>query len=371
MAKRRARSAPRLSREQLEKLEQRQLDVVGLSLIAIGAYFAFVLWMGWDGGRVGSGVEEGLTYVFGKVAYVAPLVMFGAGAILIAKPFLPAIRPLRTGGICIVAGLLLAFAAQTAHLGPDELRGEYFDPSWFPQHGGLVGEGLYWSTSTLFQRIGAHIVAALLIVAGALLLTGMSIATFMSGTGKAITRARSTGAEMARTVAQTSWNREEAAADAPTQVAATDVMSEYPDEDMEPTVRVVEFDQDPDPEPEVPESEAPTGELEALTLDGEDSEDEAEVVEAEPGAEPQSPDPREVAAEAARTPMGEKRGATISDEIAYKAPPDKLLEKGKADKGPDPRDQEAVGDEADRDPGPLRRRGQDRRHRQRPARLPL
>ena len=164
-AKRRAKAAPRLSREQLEKLEQRQLDVIGLSLIAVGAYLAFVLWMGWDGGRVGGGVEDGLTYVLGKVAYVAPLVMFGAGAVLIAKPFLPAIRPLRTGGICIVAGLLLAFAAQTAHLGPDELRGEYFDPSWFPQHGGLVGEGLYWSTSTLFQRIGAHIVAALLIVA--------------------------------------------------------------------------------------------------------------------------------------------------------------------------------------------------------------
>ena len=314
-------------------------------MIAVGAYLAFVLYMGWDGGRVGDGVQDGLTYVLGKVAYVAPLIMFGAAAVLICKPFLPAIRPLRTGGICIVAGLLLAFAAQTANLGPDELRGEYFDPSWFPQHGGLVGEALYWSTSTLFQRIGAHTVAILLIVAGALLLTGTSIATFMSGTGKAITRARSSGAEMARTVAQTSWQRDAANAGAETQVAPTDVMSGYPDEEMEPTVRVVEFDQDPDPEPEAAaaDSEAPTGELAAVQmLDHPEPDEEVEAVEAEPGTEPAPPDQKQVAEEAARTPMGEKRGATISDEIDYKPPPAKVLEKGKADKGPDPREQEAV-----------------------------
>ena len=165
----------------------------------------------------------------------------------------------------------------------------------------------------------------------------------MSGTGKAFTRARSTGAEMARTVAQTSWQREGALAGAETQVAQTDVMSEYPDEEMEPTVRVVEFDQDPDPEPDVPESEAPTGELEALEgPDDSDAEEEVEAVEAEPGTEPEPPDPKQVAAEAARTPMGEKRGATISDEINYKTPPEKVLEKGKADKGPDPRDQQAI-----------------------------
>ncbi len=40
--------------------------------------------------------------------------------------------------------------------------------------------------------------------------------------------------------------------------------------------------------------------------------------------------------------MGRKRGVTTSEEIAYKPPPEKVLEKGKQDKGPDPRDHEAV-----------------------------
>ena len=44
---------------------------------------------------------------------------------------------------------------------------------------------------------------------------------------------------------------------------------------------------------------------------------------------------------------------------------------GKGDKGPDPRDQEVDRPQAGRDAGPLRGRGEDRRRRQRPARLPL
>lgn len=271
-AKARPKAAPRLSREQLEKLEQRQFDVFGLGLIAAGAYLCFVLYFGWDGGRVGRGAEDGLTYLFGKVAYVSPFVFFGSGAALILRPFLPSIKPLRTGGILIVAGLLLAFAAQTAHLGPDyPLRPGYFDPSWFPYHGGLAGDGLYWATATLFQRIGAHIVAALLVFAGALLLTGTSIAAFISSSGKALTRARTSGSEMARTMVLSARQKGESLSGMETRAAPTDVMSDYPGEDEEPTVRVVEFDQDPDPA--VPESEAPTGELELGGFADEDSED--------------------------------------------------------------------------------------------------
>ena len=48
-------------------------------------------------------------------------------------------------------------------------------------------------------------------------------------------------------------------------------------------------------------------------------------------------------AQAGLTPMGNKRGVTTSEEIDYRPPPAKALERGKGDKGPDPRDQEAVG----------------------------
>ena len=195
------------------RLEQRHLDVAGLTLIAAGVYLTLVLWLGWDGGRVGGAADEGLSFAFGKVAYLIPVALFAAAAALILKPFLPAIKPLRTGGICLIAGLLLAFAAQTAGLGPDRPpRPETFDSSWFPHHGGIVGESLYWATSTLFQRVGAHIVAVLLIVAGCLLLTGTSIATVLSAGGRALRRAGEGSGEIARTVAGSRRPWEEARA---------------------------------------------------------------------------------------------------------------------------------------------------------------
>ena len=43
------------------------------------------------------------------------------------------------------------------------------------------------------------------------------------------------------------------------------------------------------------------------------------------------------------TPMGQKRGVTTSEEIDYKRPLPKMLEKGKRDTGPDTRDHEAIG----------------------------
>jgi S-DNA-T family DNA segregation ATPase FtsK/SpoIIIE len=333
--------SPRLSPEQLQKLEQRQLDVIGLSLVALALYLVFVLYLGWEGGRVGSGVEVALTYLFGKGAYVAPPALFACGGALILKPFLTAVRPLRTGGECVLAGLLLALAAQTANLGPDHpVRPGYFDPSWFPHHGGLVGESLYWASATLFQRLGAHIIATLLLLAGALLLTGTSIAAFLTTTGRAFTRARSSGADMARTVAQTSWRKEDELARVETQVAPTDIISDFPEDEMAPTVRVVEFDQD---DGAVEDSEAPTGELAGVQiLDRDQPDQEAEAAEGEAGDEalPVAPEPPK---DGDRTPMGEKRGVTESEEIDYRPPPPKVLQKGRSDSGPDPRDQESVG----------------------------
>ena len=45
----------------------------------------------------------------------------------------------------------------------------------------------------------------------------------------------------------------------------------------------------------------------------------------------------------ALTPQGNKRGVTTSEQIDYRPPPARVLEKGKGDTGPDPRDHETVG----------------------------
>jgi S-DNA-T family DNA segregation ATPase FtsK/SpoIIIE len=63
-------------------LEQRHLDVIGLLLIAVGVYLAFVLFFGWEGGKVGYGIETGLEYLVGEVgARIATVLLLVIGAV--------------------------------------------------------------------------------------------------------------------------------------------------------------------------------------------------------------------------------------------------------------------------------------------------
>src|SRR5919108_589128 len=79
---------------------------------------------------------------------------------------------------------------RTAGLGPDGVRKDLFEPDFFPDHGGGVGETLYWATTTLFQRIGAHIIAVLLVVSGLLLISGRSVSDMVRGARRGAQRAR-------------------------------------------------------------------------------------------------------------------------------------------------------------------------------------
>ncbi len=188
-------------RELGEGLEQRHLDVLGLALVAAAIYLAFVIYLGWDGGRVGSWLETGLENAAGQVTYLVPVALFAGGAVLIARPMLNAPSALNAGGILVIAALLLAFAAETAGLGPESpSRQGYFDQRFMIEHGGAVGEALYWSAATLFQRIGAHILALLLLISGALLLTQTTIAGMLGATGRAVRAAGSQTREVSRAV---------------------------------------------------------------------------------------------------------------------------------------------------------------------------
>jgi DNA segregation ATPase FtsK/SpoIIIE, S-DNA-T family len=248
-------------------LEQRHIDLIALFLVAFGVYLVFVLFLSWEGGKVGYGVETGLTYLFGNV--------------------------------------------------------------------------------------GARIFTVMLLVVGGMLLTGTSVSSLARGIGRGL---RATfrsifagGDAAARTVAKThaDWREHrEARAEAATVAGATDVMSSYPedDEDFEPTVALAEEDDfdsqifDADTETETQVIPAEGGEEDSkeegedgVELKNYDSQDAVAVVD--PGDR----------AHAGLTPMGSKRGVTMSEEINYRPPPGKLLERGKGDKGPDPRDQEAIG----------------------------
>src|SRR5262245_61124236 len=169
---------------------QRRLDLAGLGCIGLAVYLGYVLYLGWNGGAVGNGSETALSYAVGGGAIVVPVALGLAGIALILRPFLPSPKSVAVGVVAIAFGLLLALAAQTAGLGPEGVRKGLFDPDFFPHHGGGVGEVLYWATSTLFDRIGSHLVAVVLIVSGVRLLTGRGVSDMVRAARRGAERAK-------------------------------------------------------------------------------------------------------------------------------------------------------------------------------------
>jgi DNA segregation ATPase FtsK/SpoIIIE, S-DNA-T family len=189
MARRRTRRRPKrgfLPRLELPELEQRHWDLIGLGLVAFAAFFACVFYLGWAGGRVGEAMADGILFLFGGVGYAAPIVLFAVGALLVVRPILPATHPLKAGAVCLVAALTLGLAAGTLGLGPgDTPRDGFVDADYLEHHGGLVGEVLLWTSAKLFSEAGSHILCVFLLLAGALLLTGASVAGILTATREA------------------------------------------------------------------------------------------------------------------------------------------------------------------------------------------
>jgi S-DNA-T family DNA segregation ATPase FtsK/SpoIIIE len=241
-ARRKAKSKPKARGSKLhlpQALEQRHLDLLGLLLIAAGVYLSFVLFFGWDGGKVGYALETGLVYLFGTV--------------------------------------------------------------------------------------GARIFTVLMLLVGGLLVTGTSISALFKGIGRGLRGLFLGSRGVADTVIKSRDARREAKTEAFATAAPTDVMSTYPDEEgIEPTVALLE---EPDEPVDEPITESFDDELASI-----ESEEEAAAV-------PEAA----VVEQIPLTPQGNKRGVTMSDEVDYRPPAAKVLERGKSDKGVDPRDHEIVG----------------------------
>src|SRR4029077_19932814 len=211
---------------------------------------------------------------------------------------------------------------------------------FFGWDGGKVGYGLETGLEYLFGRVGARIATLLMLTIGAMLVTGTSISTVFRGVGRGVRHTFVSGRDIAQTAIQhREGRRVERSSALETQAGPTDVMSTYPEDDaFEPTVAIAE--DRPEEEPVTTEFEAEPG------------------VDPNPGSEDLQSHAYEIevrseeglgvgtASESRQTalaPMGSKRGVTESDQIDYRPPPAKLLEKSKGDKGPDPSDHEVIG----------------------------
>jgi S-DNA-T family DNA segregation ATPase FtsK/SpoIIIE len=357
-------------------LEQKHLDLIGLGLVLIGVYLVFVLYFGWQGGRLGSGLADGLRYMIGLVAYAVPVALLTAGGILMFRPGLPSTRPLRTGSILLLAGLLLAFAGGTLGAGGGRSASvAYFDNGWFPEHGGVIGESMYWLTATLLQPFGAHLIAAFAVIAGLLLLTGTTVAAALSRSGHAIRKAGASSAEATRVLTRTAARPVEPKADADqleTGILGDEEQTVLNAGDEDETFTVADPGGPESPrspievdiwgesgeEPTVSDRTEPLEPIEIFPGTGED-----DTVEFELDSRPDGPatisadlneeltdleDEFEAAPEPAEavqlplTPMGKERGATRSEQIKYRPPPIKVLDRGSKDSGPDPVEQKEL-----------------------------
>src|SRR3954470_11946997 len=109
-------------------LEQRQLDLIGLALVGLGLFFTFLVYFGWDGGRGGSEAVEGLRWLLGAGHYLVPVALVCAGAIVMLRPVLPAVRPFRSGAVCLFLAVTLGLSAGT--IGPGGQRPEWWEGTW-------------------------------------------------------------------------------------------------------------------------------------------------------------------------------------------------------------------------------------------------
>ena len=185
----RRKPAPKKKRKNTRKaaVERHHLDLLGLGLVAVSVFFAFVIWLDWDGGRVGAAAVDGMRWAVGGVHVIAPFVLMVAGGWLVLQPVLPAVRPVRTGLIAGFVGIETALAAGTLGMGPGGTRMADFQVGYAKEHGGMVGEAVFAGVSSLLGTVGVHIVALFLLLAAALLLTGASIAGVLKATGDTVT----------------------------------------------------------------------------------------------------------------------------------------------------------------------------------------
>jgi S-DNA-T family DNA segregation ATPase FtsK/SpoIIIE len=171
-------------------LDQNHRDVLGLSLVAIGVFMAFVLYGHWDGGRVGHGLGVALGWCVGEARVLAPAALVVGGGALLLSQLMPTRRSLRTGGLCLFAAVTLALAAGTLGVsGGTPAHGhasEQWRSAFLQAHGGVMGQALYWAAHRLVQTVGVDILVVFLALVGVVLLTGASLAAVLRATGNGL-----------------------------------------------------------------------------------------------------------------------------------------------------------------------------------------
>jgi S-DNA-T family DNA segregation ATPase FtsK/SpoIIIE len=143
-------------------------ELIGLALTAVGLFLATLVYLGWEGGRAGGWITDGLWALIGSAGYLLPTALVVVGALMLGRSAIVELRPFRTGLAVTALGLMLVLAG----------------------HGGYVGQALEELVGTLVGHTGMLIAGITALTAGILLLSGASVGALLRGSGPAVRRAR-------------------------------------------------------------------------------------------------------------------------------------------------------------------------------------
>ncbi|MGH3077859.1 MAG: DNA translocase FtsK, partial [Gaiellaceae bacterium] len=149
---------------------QHENELLGLALAALGLVLSAILYLGFDGGAVGSWLADALAGVIGDAAYLLPVALLGIGLLMLARSDLLEVRPFRLG-------VGVGFLGLMTLLGKDS--------------GGWVGLALGGVLAGLIGDTGAAIIGGALLLGGALLVSGASTGAILRRTGHVIRHAGS------------------------------------------------------------------------------------------------------------------------------------------------------------------------------------
>ena len=347
-----------------EEARQRRRDLIGLGMVALAVYLGYIVYLGWDGGKVGRLTGDGLSYAVGAGKVLIPVALAAGGLVLVLRPVLGERRYPGIGIAVLLAGLLLALAAQTGGIGDPPLRHGMFNADFIQDHGGGIGEALYWATSSALGRIGAHLVAIGLIVSGVMMIRGRSLSSTLRGLHSGADKAMHSVNDFATVVRGTGVDDPDLVE---TEAAETERLYGAPEPIFsgEPETDTNELSIIP-PEPDLGEEEDDDG---TANFDDAISIEDAREAEADDGARrgrgagARRSDPDGEQARRRRHDFGRDR---LRDAARSPSPAGDRRRPRARTQGP-----RGGGAHPARDPRALRRRGEDRRRRLRSPREPL
>jgi S-DNA-T family DNA segregation ATPase FtsK/SpoIIIE len=183
-------------------------ELWGLGSIALGLFLGAVLYLSWNGGYVGGWLGDGLDRLIGDARYVVPVVLVALGALLVTRSKLVDVRPFRTGLAVLGLGLMIT-------LGKDQ--------------GGYVGQLLGGAVGVALGATGSVLLGGLLMLVGALLLTGASLGAILRRSGHGLHHAARKARSRRTRPEPEAWPEPQPTRSLPSLAPPVDAVSSFPD----------------------------------------------------------------------------------------------------------------------------------------------